>query len=161
MLQSCPHDVSHTDVSTENIILWICLAHGFSRSLDLKPSRNADFLCLADSELQYKWSNQETVYLTVSGVIGQLLHQRSSKLKYVRSALAFVRRRFGAASHSAYVSDTQAGNYGREYLDGGEAGLGVAWWQIALGAGATALALGYIGQVAKKALDEAEGEASA
>ena len=53
----------------------------------------------------------------------------------------------------------QAGNYGREYLDGGEAGLGVAWWQIAIGAGATALALGYIGQVAKKALDEAEAEA--
>lgn len=54
----------------------------------------------------------------------------------------------------------QAGNYGREYLDGGEAGLGVAWWQIAIGAGATALALGYIGQVAKKALDEAEAEAT-
>lgn len=51
----------------------------------------------------------------------------------------------------AYVA---AGAYGKEYLIGGEGGLGVQPWQLALGLGFTALALWYIGNVAKKALQD-------
>jgi len=51
------------------------------------------------------------------------------------------------------------GSYGRALLDSGEAGaLGVEGWQVAAGAAVTLLALGYVGRVAKKALDEADVE---
>lgn len=50
-----------------------------------------------------------------------------------------------------------SGSYGRALLDSGEAGgIGVETWQVALGAAVTLLALGYVGRVAKKALDEAD-----
>jgi uncharacterized membrane protein YdjX (TVP38/TMEM64 family) len=51
-----------------------------------------------------------------------------------------------------------AGDYGRTLLDGEGEFAGVAGWQVALGLGVTVLALGYIGKVAKKALDDAEAE---
>ena len=50
-----------------------------------------------------------------------------------------------------------AGSYGRALIDTGEAGgFGVELWQVALGVSVTLLALGYVGNVAKKALDEAD-----
>ena len=53
----------------------------------------------------------------------------------------------------AYV---YAGNYGRALIDGdGDVG-GVKGWQVALGLGITVLAVGYIGKLAKKALDDVE-----
>lgn len=55
----------------------------------------------------------------------------------------------------AYV---YAGNYGRALIDGdGDVG-GVKGWQVALGLGITVLAVGYIGKLAKKALDDVENE---
>lgn len=52
-----------------------------------------------------------------------------------------------------------AGAYSRELLDNDESmGLPVNKWQIGLGILLTLGILGYIGQVAKKALDEAEAE---
>lgn len=55
----------------------------------------------------------------------------------------------------AYV---YAGNYGRALIDtDGEMG-GVKGWQVALGLGITVLAVGYIGKVAKKALDDVEND---
>ena len=55
----------------------------------------------------------------------------------------------------AYV---YAGNYGRALIDGdGDVG-GVKGWQVALGLGITVLAVGYIGKLAKKALDDVEQE---
>ena len=55
----------------------------------------------------------------------------------------------------AYV---YAGNYGRALIDGdGDVG-GVKGWQVALGLGVTVLAVGYIGRLAKKALDDVEEE---
>ena len=55
------------------------------------------------------------------------------------------------------TSSVVAGSYGRALLDTGEAGgFGVEPWQVALGATVTLLALGYVGNVAKKALDEAD-----
>ena len=57
----------------------------------------------------------------------------------------------------AYV---YAGNYGRALIDtDGDVG-GVKGWQVALGLGITVLAVGYIGKVAKKALDDVENEDS-
>lgn len=44
-------------------------------------------------------------------------------------------------------------------VDEGQGELPLEWWQVALGAGATVLALGYLGKIAKNALDEAEQEA--
>ena len=55
----------------------------------------------------------------------------------------------------AYV---YAGNYGRALIDGdGDVG-GVKGGQVALGLGITILAIGYIGKLAKKALDDVEEE---
>ena len=54
-----------------------------------------------------------------------------------------------------------AGDYGRELLDAGEGGIPVSRWQVGLGIGVTLLILGYIGKLAKKALDDAEEEIAA
>jgi uncharacterized membrane protein YdjX (TVP38/TMEM64 family) len=57
----------------------------------------------------------------------------------------------------AYVS---AGHFGKAVLvEGAGEGLGVAPWQVALGATASLLAIGYVGQLAKRAIDEADAEA--
>ncbi|KAK9813128.1 hypothetical protein WJX72_009521 [[Myrmecia] bisecta] len=53
-----------------------------------------------------------------------------------------------------------AGDYGRSVIDNGEGGLAIAPWQVALGVGVTVLALGYIGKVAQKALDDVENDES-
>ena len=53
----------------------------------------------------------------------------------------------------AYVA---AGTYGKEYLIGGEGGLSVQPWQLALGFGFTAFALWYVGNLAKNALADVE-----
>jgi uncharacterized membrane protein YdjX (TVP38/TMEM64 family) len=58
----------------------------------------------------------------------------------------------------AYVT---AGHFSKAVLVEGEGSLSVEPWQIALGIGATALALGFIGQLAKKAVEEADQEALA
>jgi len=59
----------------------------------------------------------------------------------------------------AYVT---AGSYGRVLLNGDETGgLGVEPWQVALGAAVTLLALGYVGRVAQKALDEVDDDLEA
>lgn len=46
------------------------------------------------------------------------------------------------------------GSYGRKVMDGMDAGGGVSSWQVAIGAAVTFLAIGYIGRIAKQALDE-------
>jgi hypothetical protein len=52
-----------------------------------------------------------------------------------------------------------AGAYSRELLDNDESmGLPVNRWQIGLGIGITLAILGYLGTLAKDALDEAEEE---
>lgn len=58
---------------------------------------------------------------------------------------------------AAYVA---AGTYSRQLLDG-EAGVepGVHGWQLALGLGASALVIAYIGRLAKEALADVEGVA--
>lgn len=43
-------------------------------------------------------------------------------------------------------------------MDNGEGELPLEWWQVALGAGVTVLALGYLGKLGKSAIDEAEQE---
>ncbi|KAK9902727.1 hypothetical protein WJX75_004090 [Coccomyxa subellipsoidea] len=55
----------------------------------------------------------------------------------------------------AYVA---AGSYGRALLDGSGEGLAVEPWQVAAALGFTAIALAYLGRVAKDALDEADLE---
>jgi hypothetical protein len=58
----------------------------------------------------------------------------------------------------AYVT---AGHIGRAILiDGGEGGLSVAPWQVAVGVGASLLAIGFIGTLAKRAIDEADADAA-
>jgi hypothetical protein len=59
----------------------------------------------------------------------------------------------------AYVT---AGHLGRAVLmEGGESALSIAPWQVAVGVGASLLAIGFIGQIAKRAIDEADAEAEA
>ncbi|GLC59612.1 hypothetical protein PLESTB_001506000 [Pleodorina starrii] len=53
----------------------------------------------------------------------------------------------------AYVS---AGHLGKAALMDGEGSVGVESWQVALGLGVTLLAIGYVGQLAKNAIEEAE-----
>jgi uncharacterized membrane protein YdjX (TVP38/TMEM64 family) len=55
----------------------------------------------------------------------------------------------------AYVS---AGSYGRKVMDGMEGGASVSSWQVAVGAAVTFLAIGYIGRIAKQALDEVDDD---
>ncbi|KAG2448463.1 hypothetical protein HYH02_006355 [Chlamydomonas schloesseri] len=55
----------------------------------------------------------------------------------------------------AYVT---TGHLGKAALMEGEGSLGVESWQVALGLGVTLLAIGYVGQLAKGALEEAEKE---
>ncbi|KAK9805716.1 hypothetical protein WJX73_001365 [Symbiochloris irregularis] len=55
----------------------------------------------------------------------------------------------------AYVT---AGSYGRTVLDDGQGELALEWWQVAIGAGVTILALGYLGKIGSQALEEAEQE---
>lgn len=57
----------------------------------------------------------------------------------------------------AYVS---AGSYGRKLMDGADTGGGISNWQIALGIAVTLVAVGYIGKLAKNALDEVDEEAT-
>lgn len=57
-----------------------------------------------------------------------------------------------------------AGDYGRELLgddDGSAGGLPVSRWQLGLGIAITIAILGYVGRLAKEALDEAEAEEAA
>lgn len=57
----------------------------------------------------------------------------------------------------AYVT---AGHVGAAVLTGGgEGALGLETWQVGLALGATVLALGFVGQLAKKAVEEADEEA--
>lgn len=57
----------------------------------------------------------------------------------------------------AYVT---AGHVGKAVLvEGGEGALGLESWQVALGLGTTLLALGFVGQIAKKAVEQADQEA--
>ena len=58
----------------------------------------------------------------------------------------------------AYVT---TGHVGKAVLmeNGGGDGLSVAPWQVVLGLGASLLAIGYIGQLAKRAVEEADAEA--
>lgn len=57
----------------------------------------------------------------------------------------------------AYVT---AGHVGKAILVEGQAGaVSVAPWQVLLGLGASLLAIGFIGQLAKKAVEEADEEA--
>ncbi|CAL8466491.1 g6027 [Coccomyxa elongata] len=58
----------------------------------------------------------------------------------------------------AYVA---AGSYGRALLDGSGEGLAVEPWQVAAALVFTAIALAYLGRVAKDALDEADLEEEA
>eukprot|EP01026_Neomeris_dumetosa_P031342 TRINITY_DN2486_c0_g1_i4.p1 TRINITY_DN2486_c0_g1~~TRINITY_DN2486_c0_g1_i4.p1 ORF type:complete len:333 (+),score=51.67 TRINITY_DN2486_c0_g1_i4:193-1191(+) len=51
-----------------------------------------------------------------------------------------------------------AGSASRNVFLEGQAGSGLAWWQIALGIGSTVLALLYVGRVAKRALEKYERE---
>ncbi|EFJ44910.1 hypothetical protein VOLCADRAFT_121223 [Volvox carteri f. nagariensis] len=53
----------------------------------------------------------------------------------------------------AYVS---AGHLGKAALMDGEGSVGVESWQVALGLGVTLLAIGYVGRLAKTAIEEAE-----
>eukprot|EP00882_Tetradesmus_deserticola_P002585 GHRQ01002750.1.p1 GENE.GHRQ01002750.1~~GHRQ01002750.1.p1 ORF type:complete len:381 (+),score=131.23 GHRQ01002750.1:226-1368(+) len=56
----------------------------------------------------------------------------------------------------AYVA---AGHVGKAVLSEGEGGLGVENWQVGLALGATAIALGFVGRLAKQAVEEADKEA--
>ena len=56
-------------------------------------------------------------------------------------------------------TDHCAGDYGRDIIDNQEdMGLPLNKWQVGAGIVLTVAILGYIGQLAKKALDEAEAE---
>lgn len=52
-----------------------------------------------------------------------------------------------------------AGHVGKAVLSEGEGSLGVETWQVALALGATALALGFVGHLARQAVEEADKEA--
>jgi hypothetical protein len=52
-----------------------------------------------------------------------------------------------------------AGHVGKAVLSEGEGSLGVETWQVALALGATAIALGFVGRLAKQAVEEADREA--
>ena len=52
----------------------------------------------------------------------------------------------------------RAGSYGRKVMDGMEGGASVSSWQVAVGAAVTFLAIGYIGRIAKQALDEVDDD---
>jgi uncharacterized membrane protein YdjX (TVP38/TMEM64 family) len=57
----------------------------------------------------------------------------------------------------AYVT---AGHVGKAvFTEGSEGGLGVENWQVGVALGATVLALGFVGQLAKRAVEEADQEA--
>lgn len=56
---------------------------------------------------------------------------------------------------AAYVA---AGKYGKQLLEGGGALEGPHWWQVGLALGVTALAVGYIGRLASKAMAEVSAE---
>jgi hypothetical protein len=51
------------------------------------------------------------------------------------------------------------GHVGKAVLSEGEGSLGVETWQFALALGATAIALGFVGRLAKQAVEEADREA--
>jgi hypothetical protein len=69
--------------------------------------------------------------------------------------LAALRASWYAPGTYAYVT---AGHVGKAVLTEGEGSLGVESWQVALALGATALALGFVGQLAKQAVVEADRE---
>jgi hypothetical protein len=48
---------------------------------------------------------------------------------------------------------------GKAVLSEGEGSLGVENWQVGLALGATAIALGFVGRLAKQAVEEADREA--
>jgi hypothetical protein len=50
---------------------------------------------------------------------------------------------------------------GKAVLTQGEGSIGFDTWQVGVALGATAIALGFVGQLAKKAIDEADAEALA
>jgi hypothetical protein len=58
----------------------------------------------------------------------------------------------------AYVT---AGHVGKAVLTEGEGSFGVESWQVAVALGATVLALGFVGRLAKNAVEEADREALA
>lgn len=58
----------------------------------------------------------------------------------------------------AYVT---AGHVGKAVLTEGEGSFGVESWQVAVALGATVLALGFVGQLARNAVEEADREALA
>lgn len=43
-------------------------------------------------------------------------------------------------------------------IDGADTGGGISSWQLAIGAAVTILAVGYIGRLAKQALDEVDDD---
>jgi hypothetical protein len=51
-----------------------------------------------------------------------------------------------------------AGHVGKAVFEGGEGSLGVEGWQVGLALAATALALGFVGHLAKQAVEEADQE---
>lgn len=61
-----------------------------------------------------------------------------------------------AAGTYAYVT---AGHVGKAVLTEGEGSFGVESWQVAVALGATILALGFVGRLAKNAVEEADREA--
>jgi hypothetical protein len=61
-----------------------------------------------------------------------------------------------AAGTYAYVT---AGHVGKAVLTEGEGSFGVESWQVAVALGATILALGFVGRLAKSAVEEADREA--
>ena len=58
----------------------------------------------------------------------------------------------------AYVT---AGHVGKAVLTEGEGSFGVESWQVAVALGATVLALGFVGRLARNAVEEADREALA
>lgn len=52
-----------------------------------------------------------------------------------------------------------AGHVGKAVLTEGEGSFGVESWQVAVALGATVLALGFVGRLAKNAVEEADKEA--
>lgn len=52
-----------------------------------------------------------------------------------------------------------AGHVGKAVLTEGEGSFGVESWQVAVALGATVLALGFVGRLAKNAVEEADREA--
>ena len=58
--------------------------------------------------------------------------------------------------HLSYIHYT--GNLGRDFISSGEGSLPFSKWQLVLGIAVSLGALGYMGKLAKNALDEAEEE---